>query len=61
MPEKWGFRPHHAVHIAALSRLFHVSANYILGTESKLSLSVEGYTEEEVALLYSLIQCDTQH
>lgn len=43
-------------YIVALSKLFHVSADFILGTESKLIISLEGYTDEEVALVFSLLK-----
>ena len=43
-------------YIVALSKLFHVSSDYILGIESELSLSLDGYTEEEVALVFSLLK-----
>ena len=49
-------------YVVALSRLFHVSADYLLGTESELSLSLEGYSTEEVSLLLSLLKYfDSQH
>lgn len=49
-------------YIVAMSKLFHVSADYILGLESKLSLSIEDYTDEEISLVYSLIKyIDQQH
>lgn len=43
-------------YIVALSKLFHVSADYILGIESELSLSLDGYTEEEICLIFSLLK-----
>lgn len=49
-------------YIVALSRLFHVSADYLLGTESELSISLDGYTEDEIALLRGLLKYfDGQH
>ena len=49
-------------YIVALSRLFHVSADYLLGTESELFISLDGYSEDEVALLRGLLKYfDSQH
>lgn len=45
-----------AQYIVALSRLFHVSTDYFLGTESSLSVCLDPYSEEEIALIYSLLQ-----
>ena len=41
-------------YVVAMARLFHVSADYLLGIESELSLSLDAFTEEEIALLYQL-------
>ena len=43
-------------YIVALTKLFHVSADYILGTEADLSLSLRGYTEEEISLVLNLLR-----
>lgn len=43
-------------YIVALARMFHVSADYILGIETEQSISLRGYTEEEVALVFNLLQ-----
>lgn len=43
-------------YIVALTKLFHVSADYILGIEADQSISLRGYTEEEVALVFSLLR-----
>lgn len=49
-------------YIVALTKLFHVSADYILGTEADLSVSLRGYSEEEIALVLSLLRyIDQQH
>ncbi len=49
-------------YIVALSRLFHVSADYLLGIENELSISLDGYTEEEISLLWGLLKYfDSQH
>ena len=43
-------------YIVALTKLFHVSADYILGIEADHSISLRGYTEEEIALVLNLLQ-----
>lgn len=43
-------------YIVALSKLFHVTADYILGTEPDQSLSLRGYSEDEVALLLNMMR-----
>lgn len=43
-------------YVVALSKLFHVSADYLLGTESTLSIRLDGYSPEEREVLYSLIR-----
>ena len=49
-------------YIVALTKLFHVSADYILGTEADISISLRGYSEEEVALVLNLLKYfDGQH
>lgn len=49
-------------YIVALVKLFHVSADYILGTEAEQSISLRGYTEEEVTLVLNLLKYfDGQH
>lgn len=42
-------------YVAAMSRLFHVSADYLLGTESDYVLSLQGYSQEELRLVADLI------
>lgn len=44
-----------AVYIIELSKLFHVSSDYILGLDNTMQLSLSELTEEEVRILYSLI------
>ena len=41
-------------YVVAMARLFHVSTDYLLGLESEFSLSLENYTQEEIALLYNM-------
>lgn len=43
-------------YIVALSRLFHVSADYILGLSSDVSVSLSGYNEEEINLIFNLLK-----
>lgn len=42
-------------YIVALTKLFHVSADYILGIECEQSISLQGYSEEEIALILNLL------
>lgn len=48
-------------YIVALTKLFHVSADYILGTASDFCITLDGYTEEEVALILSLLRYFDKH
>lgn len=49
-------------YIVALSKLFHVSTDYILGISSDISVSLNGYSEEEINLIFNLIKYfDNQH
>lgn len=43
-------------YVVAMAKLFHVSADYLLGIESELSLSLDSFTEEEISLIYQLLQ-----
>lgn len=43
-------------YIVALAKLFHVSADYMLDIESDYSISLRGYTDEEIALVMSLLK-----
>lgn len=42
-------------YVVALAKLFHVSTDYLLGLEPELTLSLEKYTQEELALLFGLL------
>ena len=42
--------------VVALSRLFHVSSDYILGIEAERSISLRGYSDEEIALILDLLR-----
>lgn len=41
---------------AQLAKLFHVSADYLLGLTASSSIVLDGYTQEEIELLYKLIR-----
>ena len=43
-------------YVVALSKLFHVSADYILGIETGLAVSLRGYTPEETELVFNLMK-----
>jgi len=43
-------------YIVALTKLFHVSADYILGIEKERSLSLRGYTPDEIELVFALLK-----
>ena len=43
-------------YIVEMARLFHVSADYLLGIESELSLSLDDFTQEEISLVYQLLK-----
>lgn len=41
---------------AQLAKLVHVSADYLLGLTASSSIVLDGYTQEEIELLYKLIR-----
>ena len=43
-------------YVVALAKLFHVSADYLLGLAASSSIVLDGYTQEEIELLYKLIR-----
>lgn len=43
-------------YVVALAKLFHVSADYLLGLESQHVIILDGYRQEEIEVLYSLIR-----
>lgn len=48
-------------YVVAMARLFHVTTDYLLGLESEFSLSLENYTQEEIALLYNMVKYFDDH
>lgn len=42
-------------HIVALAKLFRVSTDYLLETESKRTLSLDGLSEEEINIICGLL------
>lgn len=45
-----------AQYLVALSKLFHVSTDYLLGIESSISVRLDSYSEEEIALIYGMLK-----
>ncbi len=43
-------------YVVAMAKLFHVSADYILGLESNISIQLDGYSKEETDILYAMLQ-----
>ena len=43
-------------YVVAMAKLFHVSSDYMLGMESALQLSLDGYTPEETRLIFDWIK-----
>ena len=43
-------------YVVTLAKLFHVSADYLLGLTASSSIVLDGYTQEEIELLYKLIR-----
>lgn len=44
-----------AQYIVALSRLFHVSADYLLGLDTKRQVVLDSYSQQEIELIYGLL------
>ena len=42
-------------YVVALSKLFHVSTDYLLGMETEKTLVLDSYNENEIELIYNLI------
>ena len=43
-------------YVVTLAKLFHVSADYLLWLTASSSIVLDGYTQEEIELLYKLIR-----
>lgn len=43
-------------YIVALAKLFHVSADYLLGMKADLSISLNEYSEEEINLIFTMLK-----
>ncbi len=43
-------------YIIELSKLFHVSTDYLLGIKNEKAVILDGYSESEIEVLYSLIR-----
>jgi transcriptional regulator with XRE-family HTH domain len=43
-------------YIVEMAKLFHVSTDYILGIENAQTISLDGYSDKEIELVYKLIQ-----
>ena len=44
-----------AVYIVEIARLFRVTSDYLLGLDTSATLNLSGLTEEELHLIYSLM------
>ena len=43
-------------HLISLAKLYNVSTDYILGTASAMTLSLDGCTEEETRIVFDLLR-----
>lgn len=43
-------------YVVTLAKLFHDSADYLLGLTASSSIVLDGYTQEEIEMLYKLIR-----
>lgn len=50
-----------AVYLVELSKLFHVSTDYLLGLDTSQQISLEGLDQEETAFLYWLLRYFQSH
>lgn len=49
-------------YLAGMCRLFHVSADFLLETESGVTIRLDGYSPEEVELVFQLLKYfDSRH
>ncbi|WP_302662252.1 helix-turn-helix transcriptional regulator [uncultured Dysosmobacter sp.] len=50
-----------AVYIVELAKLFRVTSDYLLGLDTSLALTLSELTEEELHLIYSLLDYFRKH
>ncbi len=43
-------------YIVELAKLFHISADYLLGLEKGKIITLDGYSSEEIELIYKLLK-----
>lgn len=43
-------------YVVALAKLFHVSTDYLLGMESSMHLVLDGYSQEEIKIMFDLMK-----
>ena len=48
-------------YVIAMSKLVHVSADYILGIQNAKSISLDGYTEREITIIRDLLKYFDEH
>lgn len=48
-------------YVIAMCKLFHVSADYILGIQNEKTVSLDGYTEQEITIVCDLLKYFDEH
>lgn len=48
-------------YVVEIAKLFHVSTDYLLGLKNEKHIVLDGYSESEVELIYSLIKYFDEH
>ena len=43
-------------YVIAMTKLFDVPADYLLGTDSDMTISLRGYSEKEISLILNLLR-----